>query len=526
MDAGLGGGVPSAFTGLTYDAAGSLTSLVYPNGVVQADTVDPAGQLTSRAYVDSAGNAVASWTRTYTVHGQVANETGPSSTGSRSTAYSYDESGRLTGVSDQLGSTCTLRRYTFTSDSARAGLSAWAGAGDGTCPTASLGAETSKRTGTVNSYDQLTTTTVTGVGAGTGTYGYDALGRVTSLPGVDTPGANTTTPIALAYYPNDLAASQTQGATVRSYALDALGRLGSWVDTTGTGTTTTLNHYDNTGDSPAWTDTGTGTWTRQVTSPAGVLGIIATGTTGTATATSATVQIVNPHGDVYATIPDTASVTAAAVSGGQDLDEYGNTLTGTPQTYGWVGGKNRITDVVTGLIQMGIRLYNPMTGSFLAVDLEYAGNVTPYAYPCDPVAAFDLNGQHALYTGGGGSGVIAFAVFKLRGSGTRCGSKSPTCFKNRTTPMSEDERFWVSTAVGLAGSIVVVVCVPCDAVALFAIGASFGVAMYLLNSEEKDWKVSRVIVSGLVGGFGGLTSAGSGGSAIGRMFLNRFHSLL
>ena len=392
MDAGLGGGVPSAFTGLTYDAAGSLTSVVYPNAVVQADTVDPAGQLTSRTYVDAAGNAVASWTRTYTVHGQVANETGPSSTGSRSSAYSYDESGRLTGVSDLLGSACTLRRYTFTSDSARAGLSAWAGAGDGTCPTASLGAETSKRTGTVNSYDQLTTTTVTGVGAGTGTYGYDALGRVTSLPGVDTPGANTTTPIALAYYPNDLAASQTQGATVRSYALDALGRLGSWVDTTGTGTTTTLNHYDNTGDSPAWTDTGTGTWTRQVTSPAGVLGIIATGTTGTATATSATVQIVNPHGDVYATIPDTASVTAAAVSGGQDLDEYGNTLTGTPQTYGWVGGKNRITDVATGLIQMGIRLYNPATGNFLSVDPVYGGNTTPYGYPIEPIGHSDLSG--------------------------------------------------------------------------------------------------------------------------------------
>jgi RHS repeat-associated protein len=395
LDVGLGSGLPSAYTNLVYDAAGALTSFTFPNGVVQADVIDPAGNLTARGYKDSAGTPVAGWTRGYTVHGQVATESGPAAPGARAQSDSYDTAGRLTQVSDLIGAVCTVRKYAFTADSARTGLSTWTGAGDGTCPTTTVGAESSKRVGTVNSYDQLTATTVTGTGAGSGTYGYDALGRVTTLPAVDVPGADTTHNLTLGYFANDLAATQTQGTTIRTYTLDAANRLGSWVDTAGTTSTTTVNHYDDTSDSPTWTDTGTGTWTRQTASPAGVLGIIATGTTGAGTASSAAVQLVNPHGDIAATIPDTTAVTATTLGALNDTDEYGNTLTTGAPVYGWVGGKNRITDTTTGLTQMGVRLFNPLTARFGSIDPVFGGNDNPYGYPTDPLVRYDLDGQMA-----------------------------------------------------------------------------------------------------------------------------------
>ena len=248
------------------------------------------------------------------------------------------------------------------------------------------------RAGAFNAFDQLTATTVTGVGAGAGSYTYDSLGRSTSVPAIDVPGPTKTADVALTYYANDLVASQTQGTTSRTYNLDALGRLASWVDTSTGTTTTTTNHYDGAGDSAAWTDTSTGTWTRQVTSPAGVLGLTATGTTGSGVASGAVMDLVNPHGDVIATIPDTAGVTSG-LSGLSDTDEYGNTLSGPSTTYGWIGGKGRITDTASGLVQMGVRLYNSATGLFASVDSVYGGNATGYAYPNDPVSGYDLSGR-------------------------------------------------------------------------------------------------------------------------------------
>ncbi len=42
---------------------------------------------------------------------------------------------------------------------------------------------------------------------------------------------------------------------------------------------------------------------------------------------------------------------------------------------------------------MGVRLYNPGTGRFLTVDPVPGGGANAYAYPTDPVNAFDLDGQ-------------------------------------------------------------------------------------------------------------------------------------
>lgn len=58
-----------------------------------------------------------------------------------------------------------------------------------------------------------------------------------------------------------------------------------------------------------------------------------------------------------------------------DNDEYGNACTGQAATrYGWLGGKQRSTETLTGLSLMGVRLYNPVSGRFLSADPIYGGN--------------------------------------------------------------------------------------------------------------------------------------------------------
>jgi RHS repeat-associated protein len=97
---------------------------------------------------------------------------------------------------------------------------------------------------------------------------------------------------------------------------------------------------------------------------------------------------------VFTTIPDIVNVTAAQVGAGNDTDDFGVTLTAAAPSYGWVGAKQRTTSTLTGLVQMGIRLYNPTTGRFLSIDPVYGGNDNPYTYPADPVNMFDLNGRN------------------------------------------------------------------------------------------------------------------------------------
>jgi RHS repeat-associated protein len=106
--------------------------------------------------------------------------------------------------------------------------------------------------------------------------------------------------------------------------------------------------------------------------------------------------LVNPHGDVFATIPDVAAALASQLSGAQDFDEYGNVIGGGRSNYGWVGGFSRTSAVVTGLVQLGVRLFNPVTGAFLAVDPVFGGNATPYGYPVSPIDSYDLNGRWSI----------------------------------------------------------------------------------------------------------------------------------
>ncbi|WNM28370.1 RHS repeat-associated core domain-containing protein [Demequina capsici] len=202
--------------------------------------------------------------------------------------------------------------------------------------------------------------------------------------------------MTVGYYDNDLAASVTQHGVTTTYSLDALQRRATASTTSSSGTTTLVRHYADQSDSPSWavaTDTtGNVSTSWYGSSLGGDLGI-------TLTDGVAQVQLSDIHGDVALPVTVSADGTVTDVGGYSDFDEYGNpvTITTDPDTgviaYGWLGAKERATDT-TGLLLMGVRLYNPVTGSFTSVDPVPGGNATAYTYPQDPINKYDTSGKN------------------------------------------------------------------------------------------------------------------------------------
>jgi RHS repeat-associated protein len=302
---------------------------------------------------------------------------------------------RLTQTEDTVpdpvnGTTCTTRTYTLDGDSNRTALASFPDDGadpdNGSCTTAT------SPVSWAGSYDEADRLTNTG-------YAYDSLGRTSTVPAADAVGsgshAGTAGALAVGYYANDLVASQVQGGRTLGFTLDPA--QDGVVDTTDTaGPTTSTNHYADSGDSPAWTSTNTG-WTRNI---AGIAGGLAATIDQTGTVT---LQLANMHGDLVDTAADDPAATGPL--GYTESTEYGaprNPAT-APDTYGWLGAKQRSTNDLAGLTLMGVRLYNPASGRFLSVDPVPGGNDNPYIYVNDPTDQYDLDGRcwrwcnHALH---------------------------------------------------------------------------------------------------------------------------------
>lgn len=413
--------IPGGLTQRTkLNTAGEPTDMVYTGRVNLPDLNDPGGALVATDDVAWVG-----WSQTSDIFGRTRAEWTPegaaftggldedAATG-YARGYTYDRAGRLTEVVDHTapngagtttvedgitttpgGTTCETRTYGFDINGNRTSLNRKGHNTDGTCATS--GGTT--RNWAYDGADRPDT------GAG---YALDDLGRITTLPSADTPVGGS--PVSLAYYDSDAIRSITQGSLTSTYVLDPIGRRQTETTVNG-GTTTAVDmHYVADGDNPGWsqatTTTSGGTevlTTRYLDNIAGDLSATLA-STGTSTTASADLELAlaNPHGDIVTTVTIPTSGPATGIDAWATYDEYGNPGTGetvgaSPTSdsgigYGWVGAKQRATEA-HGLILMGARPYNPVTGQFTSMDPVYGGNSTTYAYPQDPINGYDLDGR-------------------------------------------------------------------------------------------------------------------------------------
>ncbi|WP_328957370.1 DNRLRE domain-containing protein [Kitasatospora purpeofusca] len=352
-----------------YDADGRIAKQTLPGGYVLTNTYNPQGVLTGKVYTGADGTVVLADLADYNVHGQQTGHTQSAGSAVEST-FTYDANGRLTKAADKAPTGCTSRGYAFDKNSNRTSL---------TTSTEDCDPATNDVASTLVSSDHDSADRLKGAG-------YDAFGRITTHP---RNGAQ------FGYYTTGLARSETVGTQRNTWALDAAGRPAARTSETqagdGTWSTTAgaVNHYGCGCDSPTWSKGDSGEIVRLVTDLTDTLSAVTGATGGTV------LQLTNLHGDVSVQLPLDPAESLVV----RTYDEYGNLLAdlstpATPATgYGWIGGQQRDSATLSGVVLMGSRLYDPTLGRFLQTDSVLGGNANAYAYPTDPVNMFDLDGR-------------------------------------------------------------------------------------------------------------------------------------
>jgi RHS repeat-associated protein len=348
-----------------YNADGAMTEKGLPNGLVAKTTYNEAGEPTNLTYTKvTSCTEKCTWleeSQERSIYGEVLSQTSLSS----SQQYSYDKAGRLKLVKDTpTGGGCTTRQYAYDADSNRTQLTTRAPGGGGACDTSSEG------TVQKYSYDEADRLTDEGIK-------YDSFGRITSLLAKDAGGSTLET----TFYSNEMPAIQSQNGITNSYQLDAAGRPRE-LKVTGSKEATEVFHYAGGADSPAWTAKGS-EWTRNIGGIGGELAAIQPSSGETS------LQLANLHGDIAAVAP----LSSTKLSATYEFDEFGNPKSGTAGRYGWLGGKQRRTELPSGVIQMGVRSYVPALGRFISRDPVPGGSLNSYEYAGqEPITQFDLSG--------------------------------------------------------------------------------------------------------------------------------------
>ncbi|MGN6815101.1 MAG: RHS repeat-associated core domain-containing protein [Solirubrobacterales bacterium] len=374
----------------SYNADGSMVKQGLPDGLTAQTTYDASGSPTRLTYTKASNcGSSCTWLNFEledSISGQLLHET---STIVNHT-YTYDKAGRLKEAQETpTGGSCTTRAYTYDKDSNRLTMATREPGAGGACTTSG---------GTTKSYeyddaDRLMASGLT----------YDAFGRITKLPGSLAGGKELVT----SYFGNDMVATQSQSGVTNTFELDARLRQRQRLQAYGL-EGTEIFHYEGSSDAPAWTQRGEH-WTRNIKGLGGELAAVQE------SGSEPVLQLENLHGDVVATAA--LSPTETKLKATFRFDEFGNPTSGEAGRYGWLGGKQRRTELSSGIVQMGARSYIPQLGRFLTPDSVQGGSANAYDYANqDPINQYDLGGECAKvkYSDPCGKGARAGTPRELR----------------------------------------------------------------------------------------------------------------
>lgn len=375
----------SAHVGYSYDLAGNVTALTYPNGHTVSRSFDDVNRLTG----------VTDWSTHTTNFGYDADSglTGITYPNGVTETTTFDHADRLTAINDTTATT-TLASYTYTRDAA--------GALTSTTPTGVTG-QTNETYGH-SVLDQLTGYTTT---ASTGSYGYDNADNPTTLAdgttqtfdtanqltsssgpggsltysynnrGDRTGSTSTTSTSSYTYNQADQLATSTTGGITTGYSYDGDGLRAT--KATNANTTTFAWDAESSADQLLLTD-GT---TSYLYGPA-ELPIEQTNDAGTSVAyvqhdqQASTRVLTDPSG---------------AVTGTYTYDPYGQTTSHTGTTSSALQYDGQYHDAETGFYYLRARYYDPTTAQFLTSDPLESLTRQPYTYAANgPLDALDPAG--------------------------------------------------------------------------------------------------------------------------------------